>query len=95
MDGRKLTVVPYTREEYDGSQALEWDVYDGPTYLAAFECEADATLFTQADALKRDNARMAEALATIEAMPYPGAPDIEMRRIAREVLASLEVREDG
>ena len=104
MDGRKLTVVPHTREEYDGSQALEWDVYDGPTYLAAFECEADATLFTQADALKRDNARMVALVKRIGALARSDGSrtfddcisDLErIDDLCRAPAPSLEVREDG
>jgi len=62
-------------------------------------------LLTEADALKRDNARMVEALGRIGSMdaftisrPVDKVRDAELiARIdfARAVVASLKVREDG
>ena len=95
MDGRKLTVEI-------GPDGWGWDVRrEYGAFVAVFADEADAHLFTQADALKRDNARMVEALKDIARQRSCGDPDANRRELifaiehARSALASLEAREDG
>ena len=67
MGGRKLTVT----KTHAGSHP--WFVIreaEDDVMVARFETEADAHLFTQADALKRDNARMAGALTVLTSPPW-------------------------
>ena len=99
MDGRKLTV------ERNLPVDTLWIIRDEGAWCAAVEREADAHLFVQADALKRDNARMAGALKRLASWEaIDGNPnkvparDNEYRLradLAGACLASLEVREDG
>ena len=93
MDGRKLTVT----KTHAGSHP--WFVIreaEDDVMVARFETEADAHLFVQADALKRDNARMVEALEDIARQRSCGDPDANRRELifaiehARAVLAQLE-----
>ena len=103
MDGRKLTV------ERNLPVDTLWIIRDEGAWCAAVEREADAHLFVQADALKRDNARMVEALREIAEAHLPDQPAADgrterdwammhigkLRHWALNAINRLEVREDG